>query len=365
MPDLQEILKRNTLIREPGKPLSPEDEELAKVLEESQPQIFVVGSGGAGCNTIQRMMETGIQGAKIVAMNTDAQHLLRIRADKRILLGKKKTKGLGAGSNPEIGQAAAEESEAEIRELFKRADLVFITGGMGGGTGTGSAHVIARAAKESGALVIGVVTMPFTSEGKKRMANALVGLEKLRKAADCTITIPNDKLLYYVPDLPLNAAFKAADMVLTNSVKGIVEVVTKPGLVNVDFADVRTILQESGLAVIGLGEIEKSSVADRAMKAADKALTSPLLDIDVSQADRALVNITGGESMTLGEAESAVNSISERIHKDAHVIWGATLDPQMPNDSIRVLAVLTGIKEVQQMVTFKDAEATIDTLEFV
>ncbi|MFH1106769.1 MAG: cell division protein FtsZ [Candidatus Micrarchaeota archaeon] len=337
--------KPETVIMEPGVPLSKDEEELLKFLEENAPKIYVVGSGGSGCNTINRVSDLGIFGATPVAMNTDAQHLYRlVKSEKKILLGRKKTKGLGAGSNPALGEAAAQETEPEIKMMLKDADLVFVTCGMGGGTGTGSAHVIAKAAKENGAIVIGVVTMPFTSEGTKRMNNAMEGLEKLRAAADTTIAIPNDKLLYYVPDLPLNAAFKAADMVLANAVKGIAELITKPGLVNLDFADVRTIMQESGIAVIGLGEIQNDKSKDRVIHAAEKALNSPLLDVDISQANKALINITAGEDLTLGEAEAAVNAISGRIAKDAHVIWGATVDKTMTGGAVRVLAVLSGIK---------------------
>ena len=331
---------------EKGKVIAKDDEELMHFLQESMPKIFVVGTGGSGCNTVNRMAEVGIYGAKLYAMNTDAQHLLKTQAERKLLLGRKTTKGLGAGSNPSVGEQAAEESSGEIKEMFQGVDLVFVTCGMGGGTGTGSAHVIAKAAKEAGALVVGVCTTPFTSEGKRRKENASIGLEKMRRIADTTISIPNDKLLYYVPDLPLNAAFKAADLVLTNAVKGITELVTKPGLVNLDFADLRTVLEKSGTAMIGLGEIQGQDQKDRVLQAAEKALNSPLLDLDVREADRALVNIIGGDDMTLGEAESAVNAISSRIAPNSHVIWGATIDEALENKSIRVLAVLAGVKQI-------------------
>jgi cell division protein FtsZ len=320
-----------------------DEEELKKFLEESKPKILVVGTGGSGSNTITRMREIGIFGAKLVAMNTDAQHLLRVQADKRLLIGKMKTKGLGAGSNPDVGQAAAEESEADIKAMIQDANMVFITCGMGGGTGTGSAYIIARAAKQNAALVVGVVTLPFSSEGPVRMRNALEGFEKLRKEADTTIVIPNDRLLSYVPDLPLNAAFKACDMVLANAVKGITELVTKPGLVNLDFADLKTILQGSGTAMIGLGEVGTLETRDRVVQAAEKALSSPLLEVDLKEANKALINVTGGENLTLGEAEAAVNAIAGKIAKDSHIIWGATVEPELGN-AVRVLAVLAGIK---------------------
>ncbi len=356
------LTNRNYVIEEPGKALSEDEKEILAVLEASQPKIYIVGTGGSGCNTVNRMAQIGIKGAYTVAMNTDAQHLLRIKADKRLLLGKKKTKGLGAGSNPAIGEAAAQESQEEIKQILANADLVFITGGMGGGTGTGSAHVISKIAKDIGAVAIGVVTLPFYSEGPRRMQNAADGLGKLQRNADTVISIPNDKLLQFVPDLPLNAAFKVADSILVNSVKGITELITKPGLVNLDFADMRTILEHGGDAVIGLGEVNNDETKDRLLIAAEKALTSPLLDIDVRTADRALVNITGGSSMTLGEAEAAVNAIASRVSKDAHIIWGATIDDTMEKGGVRILAVLAGIKHKSE--PGQQTEANID-LDFV
>ncbi len=340
----------------PKPELSEEDKEIAALLEGSQPKIMVVGTGGSGCNTLNRIQEIGIVGARLVAMNTDAQHLLRIKADKKLVLGKKKTKGLGAGSNPEIGEAAAQESFEEIKALVNGADLVFVTCGMGGGTGTGSAHLVAKAAKDHGILCIGVVTTPFSSEGLKRRQNAFVGLEKLKREADTTITIPNDRLLEIVPDLPLNAAFKAADSVLANAVKGITELVTKPGLVNLDFADIRTILEHAGMAMIGLGEVEGSDKPDRVVDAAQKAMQSPFLDLDVGTANKALINITGGSDLTLGEAESAIYLISQKIAKDAHIIWGATIDESLKNRGVRVLAVLSGITEKAEKKGGKEGE---------
>lgn len=346
--------------------MSDEDKALVEFLKTSKPKIYVVGTGGSGCNTLVRMQEVGVKDVTLIAMNTDAQHLLKVKADKKILLGKKKTRGLGAGSNPAVGQAAAEESESEIKELLKEADLVFVTCGLGGGTGTGSAAVIARAAKDAGALCVTVCTLPFTSEGSKRMRNAMEGLERLKKHADTTIAIPNDKLLYFVADLPLNAAFKTADLVLTNAVRGITELVTRPGLVNLDFADVRTILEKGGQAMIGLGEVSRPDHQNRVIEAAEKALSSPLLDLDVGDADRALINITGGKDMTLGEAEAAVNAISSKMAKEAHVIWGATVDDGLEKNTVRVLAVLSGIKTSVSPMTHSPEKAVEELdLEFV
>jgi len=355
---------KNAIIQAAGAGLSAEDQMLMEFLKQSAPRILVVGTGGSGSNTINRMQEIGITGASLVAMNTDAQHLLRVKAHKKLLIGKKKTKGLGAGSNPEVGEAAAQESEQEIKQMIENSDLVFVTAGMGGGTGTGSAHIIAKAAKEAGAIVIAIVTMPFTSEGKKRSMNAEAGLEKLRKQADTTISIPNDKLLYFVPDLPLNAAFKVADSVLANAVKGIAELITKPGLVNLDFADMRTILERGGAAVIGLGEVSGTEGKDRVIQAAEKALASPLLDIDCKTADRALINVTGADDLTLGEAESAVSAIAAKIHKDAHIIWGATIDNSLEKRSVRVLCVLAGIKEIGPAQP-RESEQSLEEVEFI
>lgn len=344
--DFQKMFgSKNTVVQAPGKPLSKEDEELLQFLESSMPKIYVVGAGGSGSNTISRMVQVGITGVKLIAVNTDAQHLLYVKAPQKLLLGKKKTKGLGAGSNPELGEAAAQEAVDELKALIDDADMVFVTCGLGGGTGTGSAHVIANAAKQCGALVVAVVTLPFSSEGSRRMRNALGGLEKLKREADTTIVIPNDKLLYFVPDLPLEAAFKTSDTVLTNAVKGIAELITKPGLVNLDLADMRTILERSGTAMIGLGEVSNVEQRDRVITAAEKALSSPLLDLDVRNANKALINITGGNDMTLGEAEAAVQAISAHIAKDSHIIWGATVDDSLEKNTVRVLAVLAGIKE--------------------
>ena len=349
-----------------GITVSPEDAELLKFIESSKPKIYVVGAGGSGCNTMSRMHEVRIEGVKLIAMNTDVQHLVKMRADKKILLGKKATKGMGAGSNPSLGEAAAKESEEEIRASIADGMMVFITCGLGGGTGTGSAHIIAQQAKAAGALTIAVVTLPFASEGKVRMQNALEGLDKLRKHADTVIVIPNDKLLSIVPDLPLNTAFKVSDEVLAGAVKGIAELVTKAGLVNLDFADLRTILSSAGCAVVGIGEASVEAKPDqRALIAVDTAMNSPLLDVDVSTANRALINVTGGEDMTLKEAELIVSEVSKRIDPSSHIIWGARVEKSAKKSAIRVLAVIAGAKfphyELQnQGPVGRQAEAELD-----
>lgn len=319
------------------------DEDLVAILEQLTTVIRVIGCGGGGSNTIERLAETGIEGAELFAMNTDAQHLLHINADRRVLIGRRTTRGLGAGSLPSIGEEAARESIDEIRAAVEGADMVFITCGLGGGTGTGAAPVVAEVAREMGALTISVVTLPFAAEGAIRMANADAGLKRLREVSDTAIVVPNDRLLEVVPDLPLQAAFKVADEVLMRSVKGITELITRPGLINLDFADVRTIMSNGGVAMIGLGE------ADGEMKSKDsviKALRSPLLDVDVSNATSALVNVVGGSGMSISDAETVVEEVYDRINPDARIIWGAQIDPSLDN-TIRTMLVVTGVSSPQ------------------
>ncbi len=330
--------------REPKKP-SMGDEELIKLLEQSQAKIRVVGIGGGGCNSVERMTEIGIHGAETYAINTDAQDLLNTVADKKILIGKELPRGLGSGSDPSVGEAAAKESIDDLKDELKGSDLLFVTCGMGGGTGTGASAVIAEIGKGIKALTIAIVTLPFTVEGRKRMENAMEGLAKLRKQADTVIVIPNDKILEIAPDLPVNAAFKVADEVLTNAVKGITEMITKPGLINLDFADLRTILDHGGAAMIGLGESNTEDVSDaRALEAIENALTSPLLDVDISDANRALVNVIGGQDMTLREAEIIVETVSAKIHPNAHIIWGAMIDDSAAKSHIQAMVVIAGGK---------------------
>jgi cell division protein FtsZ len=319
------------------------DNDLIQLLEASQAKIMVVGCGGGGCNTIERMSEIGIHGASTFAINTDAQDLLSTKSDKKLLIGKKLTRGLGAGSDPSVGESAARESDEELKEVLKHCDLVFITCGLGGGTGTGSAPVVAELAKSLKALTVAVVTLPFTVEGKKRMENAILGLERLQEHTDTIIVIPNDKILEIAPDLPINAAFKVADEVLTNAVKGITEMVTKPGLINLDFADLRTILSRGGAAMIGLGESSRGESSEaRALEAVENALTSPLLDVDISNANKALVNVTGGTDMTLREAEMIVETVSTKINSSSHIIWGAMVDETIPKNHIQAMVVIAG-----------------------
>lgn len=321
------------------------DQDLERVLESLTTTIKVVGCGGAGTNTISRCFSEGINGADLIAVNTDAQHLLLTQSPYKILIGRHLTRGLGAGSLPQIGEEAAKESEQDIRDAIVPSDMVFVTCGLGGGTGTGCAPIVAQIAREAGALTIGVVTLPFCVEGQVRMDNAESGLRRLREVCDTVIVIPNDKLLDIVPNLALNAAFKVADEVLMRSIKGITEMITMPGLVNLDFADLKTVMKRGGVALIGLGEAEGDN---KAVDAITEALNSPLLEVDITEATGALVNVTGGTDMTLREAQKVVEEIYAKIDKNARIIWGTTIDPSMKK-SIRAMLVVTGVKSKQIM----------------
>ena len=319
------------------------DRELEELLKKQTAKIKVIGVGGGGGNSLSRMKEIGIKGGELIAVNTDAQDLLYANADQKILIGKELTQGLGAGSNPRIGEESAKESESEIKKKIAGSDMVFITCGLGGGTGTGAAPVIAGLAKKQNALTIGVVTMPFTIEGKKRIENAMNGLEKMQSVVDTLIVIPNDKLLELAPELPLQTAFKIADEILTNAVKGITELVTTSGLVNLDFADIRAVMADGGVSLIGMGE---SDSGQRALEAVEKAIQNPLLDVDVSNATGALVNIVGGNNMSLDECKIIIETVGNKLSPDAKLIWGAQISEDMEK-SIRVLLIVTGVKSSQ------------------
>jgi cell division protein FtsZ len=326
-----------------GRKVNPIDQELEQLLSKQKAKIKVVGCGGGGNNSINRMTDVGIAGAETLAINTDAQDLLYTNADHKILIGKELTQGLGAGSMPQVGEEAARESEHEIRQKLQGADMVFITCGLGGGTGTGSAPVTADIAKRVGALTVGIVTLPFEMEGGRRYENAVIGLEKMEKTVDTLIVIPNDKLLDLAPDLPLQTAFKVADEILTNSVKGIAELVTKAGLVNLDFADIRAVMGNGGVSMIGIGE---SDTEQRAQEAVEKAIQNPLLDVEISGASGALINVSGGQDMTLDEAKDVVEAISNKLDDDARIIWGAQISDDLEN-TLRVLLIVTGVQSPQ------------------
>jgi len=308
---------------------------------ESFAGIKVVGVGGGGVNAVNRMIEEGIHGVEFIAVNTDAQALMLSKAPTRVRIGDKLTRGLGSGGNPEIGRKAAEESAEELYNVLKGADMVFITAGLGGGTGTGAAPIVAQAARELGALTIGVVTRPFTFEGSKRMQNAEAGMQKLKEHADTLIVIPNDRLLQIMDKrASLNDAFKMADEVLRQGIQGISELITVPGLINLDFADVKTIMSEGGAALMAVG---KASGEDRARIAAEQAISSQLLDITIDGARGVLFNVTGGPSLTLFEVNQAAAIIRETAHPDVNLIFGAVIDPDM-GDEIRITVIATGFE---------------------
>ena len=304
-------------------------------------RIKVIGVGGGGSNAVDRMMSEGIQGVEFITVNTDAQALMLSKAPTRVRLGDKLTRGLGAGGNPEIGRKSAEESADDLYAALKGTDMVFITAGMGGGTGTGAAPVIAQIAKECGALTIGVVTRPFTFEGSRRMQSAEEGINKFKEHADTLIAIPNDRLLQLADKrASLQSAFRMADEVLHQGIQGISELITIPGLINLDFADVKAIMSEGGAALMAVGT---ASGDERARKAAEQAISSQLLDITIDGARGVLFNVTGGNELTLFEVNQAAAIIRETAHPDVNMIFGAVVDPNM-GDDIRITVIATGFE---------------------
>ncbi|MEM2891835.1 MAG: cell division protein FtsZ [Thermoplasmata archaeon] len=328
-----------------------EELEIEKIAEQLSVCIKLVGCGGAGCNTLSRCSEEGLSGVQMMAINTDAKHLLTVKAPKKMLIGKSITRGLGAGARPEIGEKAAMENEPDIREWLKDSQIVFVTAGMGGGTGTSSSFVVARLAKEMRALTVGVVTLPFKSEGELRMENAMAGLSRLSKVCDTTIVIPNDTLIELVPNLPVQAAFKVADELLLQTIKGLTDMLTRAGLVNVDYADLRTILDEGGVSLIGVGEGDGKPM-ERVEDAVEEALNSPLLGkIDLKGAKGALVRVVGGPDMSIEEAARAAEIISKSIRPDARLIWGCSIEPEMKG-RVKLLVIVTGARS--QYVLLRD-----------
>lgn len=308
---------------------------------ESFANIKVIGVGGGGCNAIDRMIDEGLQGVEFVAINTDAQALMLSKASTRVRIGEKLTRGLGSGGNPEMGKKAAEESSEDLYDVLRGSDMVFITSGMGGGTGTGACPIVSQISKEVGALTIGVVTKPFSFEGSRRIQTAEAGISKLKEHADTLIVIPNDRLLQIVDKRAnLQEAFRMADDVLRQGVQGISELITIPGLINLDFADVRTIMSEGGAALMAVGHAKGD---DRAKEAAEKAISSQLLDITIDGARGILFNVTGGPDLTLFEVNQAAAIIKETAHPDVNLIFGAVIDPQM-GDELRITVIATGFE---------------------
>lgn len=332
------------------------DKQLEAVLSSHKTKIRIVGTGGGGNNTVTRLVEVGISEVDVIAVNTDAQDLLYAKADHKVLIGKNITNGLGAGSDPQKGEDSAKENIEELEEVLSDSDMVFITCGLGGGTGTGSAPVIAEISKRCGALTIAVVTLPFSDEGVIRWENARKGLEQLQNNVDTVIVVQNDLLLDLVPDMPLNAAFKFADEILVNAVKGITELVTEKGLVNLDFADVKTIMQGGGLAMIGLGETDSQENIEEAAK---KALENPLLDIDITGAKSALINITGGQDMSLKSAKTIMKTVAEQLDPSAKIIWGTRIDESM-GQSLRVMLIVTCLKSGQPSTSGKETRPSFE-----
>jgi cell division protein FtsZ len=344
-PLLEEVLGSSTGRRDPPAKRAKKppknittDEELENLLDSVSARILVVGVGGAGNNAITRLMEVGVEGAETLAANTDAQDLYFCNSHHKLLLGKETCGGLGAGNNPDVGEAAAIETYDIMKDVI-RGDLVFITAGMGGGTGTGAAAHVAKAAKENGALTVAIVCLPFEVEGATRKKNATRGLNALMEYVDTLIAIPNEKLLEIAPDLSLPEAFMVADEVLVRAVKGIAELISKPGLVNLDFADVRTTMKNGGVSIIALGEGEGEN---RAEEAVVNALRNPLIDVSVENARNVLINISGSADLQLLEAKRVVELVTEQVNPGAEVIYGALIDPEL-EDRLRVTIIASGV----------------------
>jgi cell division protein FtsZ len=314
----------------------------AEAEEFGTPRIVIVGAGGAGNNTINRLYNIGVDGADVVAINTDKQHLKMIEADTKILVGKSLTQGLGAGGDPHMGARATEMAQGTIKEVLGEADLVFVTAGMGGGTGTGSAPIIAKIAKEQGAIVVGMVSTPFDVE-RARTVKAEEGLDNLRNEADSIIVLDNNRLLDYVPNLPIGKAFSVMDQIIAETVKGISETITQPSLINLDYADMSTIMNQGGVAVMLVGE---TSDKNKTQDVVNDAMNHPLLDVDYRGATGGLVHITGGPDLTLKEAEGIANNITERLEPSANVIWGARIQEEYKG-KVRVMAIMTGVQSAQ------------------
>lgn len=301
--------------------------------------IKVVGIGGAGCSAVNRMKDAGLQGVQFIAVNTDAQALHNSKADAKIHIGKDTTRGLGAGADPEVGQIAAEESREDVRAALEGADMVFVTIGAGGGTGSGAGHVIANIARELGILVVGIATKPFSFEGEKRRQNADWAISRLGREVDTLITIPNDRLLQTIDRrTPLLETFKIADDVLRQGVQGISELITEHGLINLDFADVKAIMSNAGSALMGIG---RASGEDRATQAAQQAIESPLIEVSIDGARGVLFNVTGGYDMSMSEIQDAADVITSAVAPDANIIFGATLKPEM-DDELVITVIATG-----------------------
>ena len=325
---------------------NPNFDQSREILPSQNAKIEVIGVGGGGSNAVNRMLNSDLDGVSFRVLNTDAQALLQSAAESRVQLGQNLTRGLGAGGNPSIGQKAAEESKEELQQALEGSDLVFIAAGMGGGTGTGAAPVVAEVAKQSGALTVGIVTKPFSFEGKRRMRQAEEGIARLAENVDTLIVIPNDRLKDVIAGAPLQEAFRNADDVLRMGVKGISDIITCPGLVNVDFADIRSVMTEAGTALLGIGI---GSGRSRALEAAQAAMNSPLLEAArIDGAKGCVINITGGKDMTLEDMTSASEIIYDVVDQEANIIVGAVVDEAMEGE-IQVTVIATGFETNQPL----------------
>jgi len=342
------------------------DEQEQKQMDDvdgfGDPRIVIVGAGGAGNNTVNRLYNIGVDGAETIAINTDKQHLKMIEADTKILVGKSLTNGLGAGGDPSMGERATEMAQGTIKEVLGDADLVFVTAGMGGGTGTGAAPVVSKIAKEQGAIVVGMVSTPFNVE-RARTVKAEEGLERLREEADSIIVLDNNRLLDYVPNLPIGKAFSVMDQIIAETVKGISETITQPSLINLDYADMTSIMNQGGVAVMLVGETQDKNKTEEVVK---DAMNHPLLDVDYRGASGGLVHITGGPDLTLQEAEGIAQNITDRLEASANVIWGARIQ-EAYKGKVRVMAIMTGVKSAQVLgpTTQKQADKSRQAIEGV
>lgn len=334
---VEEALRRCELEKQKPQMLQDDDEE-----EFGAPRILIVGCGGAGNNTINRLYNIGVEGAETIALNTDKQHLDVIKADIKVLVGKSITKGLGAGGDPEVGRRATELGRRTLENILKDTDLVFVTAGMGGGTGTGAAPIVAQIAKAHGAIVVAMVSTPFNIE-RTRLIKAEEGLEDLRRDADTVIVLDNNRLLDYVPNLPIDHAFSVMDQIIAETVKGISETITQPSLINLDYADVRTIMNSGGVAAMLVGE---SHSQDKARDVIREAFNHPLLEVDFRGAKGALIHITGGADLTLKEAEEISEALTSQLDPNANVIWGARIE-KGHEGRVRVMSIVTGVQSAQ------------------
>jgi cell division protein FtsZ len=339
-----------------------EQQQMEDVEGFGDPRIVIVGAGGAGNNTVNRLYNIGVDGAETIAINTDKQHLKMVEADTKILVGKSLTNGLGAGGDPSMGERATEMAQGTIKEVLGDADLVFVTAGMGGGTGTGAAPIISKIAKEQGAIVVGMVSTPFNVE-RARTVKAEEGLERLREEADSIIVLDNNRLLDYVPNLPIGKAFSVMDQIIAETVKGISETITQPSLINLDYADMTSIMNQGGVAVMLVGETQDKNKTEEVVK---DAMNHPLLDVDYRGAGGGLVHITGGPDLTLKEAEGIAQNITDRLEASANVIWGARIQ-EAYKGKVRVMAIMTGVQSAQVLgpTTQKQANKSRQAIEGV